>query len=98
MEFAMYRELEDDVSARQCIETLKQLRAKLASINTEANASSFTGVTNASSLTGDQPPDEEVDLTGGDEEVDLINSGVDDNEAEKDVEEMYSTDVEAAEV
>jgi hypothetical protein len=31
-------------------------------------------------------------------EVDLTNSGVDDNEAEKDVEEMYGTDLEAAEV
>jgi hypothetical protein len=89
---------------------LKQLRAKLASNNTEANASSFTGVTNASSftgvtnassLTGDPPPVEEVDLTGGDQPgppKDLTNLDIDDNEAEKDVEEMYSTDVEAAEV
>ena len=63
----MYRELGDDVSARQCIEALKQLRAKLASMDTKANASSFKGVTNASSLTGDLPPVEEVDLTGGDQ-------------------------------
>jgi broad specificity polyphosphatase/5'/3'-nucleotidase SurE len=104
MELAMFRELGDDVSARQCIEALKQLHAKLASINTEANASSFTGVTYASSWTGDLPPVEEVDLTGGDlmypskertnEEVDLTNL----DETEKDGEEMYSTDVEAAEV
>jgi hypothetical protein len=80
MEFAMYRELGDDGFARQCIELLKQLRAKLASINTEANASSFTGVTNASSLTGDLPPVEEVDLTGGDQmdpTKDLTNEEVD---------------------
>jgi hypothetical protein len=31
-------------------------------------------------------------------EVDLTNSGVNDNEAEKDVDEMYGTDLEAAEV
>jgi hypothetical protein len=58
-------------------------------------------VTNASSLTGDPPPVEEVDLTGGDQPgppKDLTNLDIDDNEAEKDVEEMYSTDVEAAEV
>jgi hypothetical protein len=97
MEFAVYRELGDDGSARQCIELLKQLRAKLASINTKANPFSFSGVTNASSLTGDLPPVEEVDLTGGDqldptkdnEEVDLTNLDIDDNKAEKDVEEMY---------
>jgi hypothetical protein len=46
---------------------LKQLWAEIASINTEANASSCSGVTNASSSTGDLPPVEEVDLTGGDE-------------------------------
>jgi hypothetical protein len=93
MEFAMYKELGDGVCARQCIESLKQLRAKLATMeDTEAgpnSPSSFTGVTNASSSTADQPPVEEVDLTGGDqmypskqltnEEVDLTNSGVDDN-------------------
>jgi hypothetical protein len=83
---------------------LKQLWAEIASINTEANASSCSGVTNASSSTGDLPPVEEVDLTGGDlmypskertnEEVDLTNL----DETEKDGEEMYSTDVEAAEV
>jgi hypothetical protein len=28
MEFAMYRELGDDVSARECIESLKQLKGK----------------------------------------------------------------------
>jgi hypothetical protein len=105
MEFAMYRELGDDVSARQCIESLKQLRAKLSAMeDKEANTpSSFTGVTNASSLTAFPPPVEEVDLSGGDlmypskkrdnEEVDLTNSGVDDNEAERDVEEMYATDL-----
>jgi hypothetical protein len=110
MEFAMYRELGDDVSARQCIESLKHLRAKLSAMeDNEANTpSSFTGVTNASSSTAFRPPVEEVDLTGGDQmypskertnaEVDLTNSGVDDNEAEKDVEEMYGTDLEAAEV
>jgi hypothetical protein len=109
MEFAMYRELGDDVSARQCIESLKQLQAKLSAMeDNEANTpSSFTGVTNASSSTAFRPPVEEVDLTGGDQmypskertnaEVDLTNSGVDDNEAEKDVEEMYGTDLEAAE-
>jgi hypothetical protein len=109
MEFAMYRELGYEVSARQCVESLKQLRAKLASMDTEANnTSSFTGMTNASSSTADVPPVEEVDLTGGDqmypskeltnEEVDLTNSGVDDNKPEKDVEAMYTTDLEAAEV
>jgi hypothetical protein len=109
MEFRMYRELGDDGLARHCIVQLKQLRAKLASINTVANASSpLTGVTNASSLTGDAPPVEEVDLTGGEqlditkdqtnEEVDLTNLNVDDNEAEQDVEEMCANDINAAQV
>jgi hypothetical protein len=65
MEFTMYRELGDDGSARHCSQQLKQLRAKLDSINTMRNP--LAGVTYGPSSTGDQPPVEEVDLTGGDQ-------------------------------
>jgi hypothetical protein len=59
-------------------------------------------VTKALSLTEDDPPFEQVDLTGEkvdltkdltDEEVDLTTMEVDDNEAEQEVEEMYSNDI-----